>query len=115
MHSFDGGSYPRTVNARRYRSSGEVEPCAFTFTSRQDELAQLQQGVGGYIEALGLGDGTVLLFDEDGKTHDRPVNQTATRLATQAGALFTGDALLGEVLQVRYDDEGEITSMGADE
>jgi hypothetical protein len=53
-----------------------------------DTLATWQGIVGGYIEALGLPDGLLLICDEDGKAKRSPVNRVLVGVDTIVGDFF---------------------------
>lgn len=59
------------------------------------DLEELQQIVGGYIEALSLDNGWMIL-NEDGKYQGLPYNKKATDVA--AYRLGSGDYIAGNVL-----------------
>lgn len=61
-------------------------------------LEELQQYVGGYIQIVDLGK-ECLVINEEGKLHNLPINITATNIAHDAGALFLGDYIVGNVLR----------------
>lgn len=61
-------------------------------------LEEMQKTVGGYIQVLNLGDGTVLVINEEGKLHGLKVNVEATSLA--AGVLFAGDCIVGPAMHI---------------
>lgn len=68
-------------------------------------LESLQAAVGGYIECIYVGDGKVLIVNEEGKLKDLEANNPATKLATEAGALFYGDYICGPAVLC---DESEL-------
>ena len=82
--------------ATLYKTDGtkrDVFPAAETFSL--DELYAL---VGGHcVDIIGLGDGRMLVIDDNGKVDNRPLNRAATVLAAIAIApddVIVGDALL---------------------
>jgi len=78
--------------ARLYKCSGEereVSPESGDFFS----LSELQGFVDGYIEVVPLGDGKILVCDEEGKMKGKPVNSVASA-KTGGVHLIVGDALI---------------------
>lgn len=55
------------------------------------------------VEQVSLGEGLVLLIDEDGKRRQLPVNVEATRLLRVAGSL-PDDFVVGDALIARLDE-----------
>lgn len=73
-------------------------------------LEELQGAVGGYIEAVGLPDGSTMFLNEEGKLNGLPVNEVATALAREM--IQKDDWIAGDVALVGpTDDEGESTSL----
>lgn len=61
------------------------------------QLEELQKYVDGNIEIISLRNGEILVINEDGK--DRyETNETATEIAGEHHALFTGDYIDGDVV-----------------
>jgi len=60
-------------------------------------LEEMQQHVGGYIEVVRLGDGTVLIVNEDGKPQGQPRNEFATRIFQ--ARVGRHDHIVGNVLR----------------
>jgi len=52
------------------------------FDKKEPTLEEAQKLVGGYVEALTIGDGDKLVFNEEGKLRDLPMNEEATKLFT---------------------------------
>jgi hypothetical protein len=71
----------------------EVAPAA----GAEFTLEELQAIVGGYIEALYLRDGSIMMLNEDGKRLALPFNLIATHLAHRNG-LPGDDFILGDVV-----------------
>lgn len=65
-----------------------------------NRLEALQQAVGGYIETLQLGHNVVLICDEEGKLKGYEPNIE-----------LRNDFVVGDVLFVQHDDEGEFTDI----
>ena len=55
------------------------------------KLEWMQQKVGGYIELIQLGDGKLLVVDEEGVLKDKAANEAATKLA---GFPVVGDVIV---------------------
>lgn len=61
-------------------------------------LAEMQKAVNGYIELRNLGNGMMLVMDEEGKLKDNPdINFPASDLHNNCG-LYAHDYLVGDVL-----------------
>lgn len=60
------------------------------------KLEEIQEIVGGYVQAITLYSGDLLLMDEDGKDKDYPRNDRATVML--AGAGIPDDTVVGTVL-----------------
>ena len=79
----------------------------------QDQLAQLQAIVGGYIESFYTGNiisGTVAFINEEGKLRGLEPNPAATELA--APNLQTSDYIAGTMVIVgKADENGDITEL----
>lgn len=63
-------------------------------TEIDNTLESLQREVGGYIEAVTIADGLVLICDEEGKLKNKPANFA-----------FCGEVFVGTVLLVGTDGE----------
>jgi len=61
------------------------------YRGKKPSLAELQAAVGGYVEAINLPAGFVMLVDEDGLMKQLPVNQRASQ---EAGRVIVGNALV---------------------
>jgi Domain of unknown function (DUF3846) len=72
---------------------------------RTFELPELQALVGGYLEALRIGDGRWLFINEDGKGLDLPVNPAATALMRQR--IFPEDYIVGTAVVCSPLEAGE--------
>lgn len=59
-----------------------------------DGLEDYQRIVGGYIEHVGLPDGSAMYVNEEGKIHGLPINDRATEIS----GLFAFDVIYGDVL-----------------
>lgn len=58
-----------------------------------DDLDTMQEAVGGYVEAVELSGGALLLVNEEGRLMNLPLNRTASKLAMMQ---IVGDAVLME-------------------
>jgi len=80
-----------------------------------DDLADYQQAVGGYIEAVDIkvaGHEATIYLNEEGKMFGLPLNRSVTRLAT--GRIFEGDYIAGDVVIVGGGYEGDTLSLHPD-
>lgn len=68
-------------------------------------LPELQRLVGGYIEVLALGDGRLMVLNEDGKRLQLPVNLNATVLMRDR--IQPGDFIVGDVVICSRKEAGE--------
>tara|TARA_R110002096_G_scaffold345770_1_gene539180 strand:- start:410 stop:652 length:243 start_codon:yes stop_codon:yes gene_type:complete len=67
------------------------------FDKKEPTLEEAQKIVRGFVEALTIGDGDKLVFNEEGKLRDLPMNEEATKLFTdEYGDIdyICGDAIL---------------------
>jgi len=69
-------------------------------------LAELQAFVGGYIEAVYLPGGVVMLVNEEGKLEGLPYNEPATALYG-AGDPIAGNAIVCSMAEMGEDEEEE--------
>ena len=65
---------------------------------RDFTLEELQGYCGGYVQEVSLRDGRVMWCNEDGKVYGLELNERATAIAEDAGALLVGDYVVGDVL-----------------
>lgn len=75
-----------------------VSEAAYT-VDIDNTLEALQKAVGGYLEAIGIDDGLIMLVDEDGRMKKRPYNFD-----------LGNSMIVGDVLIVRSSD-GEFTDL----
>lgn len=68
-------------------------------------LEELQGLVSGYIELVSLGDGSLLVINEEGKLQGFAYNEQAT--ARARGYLFAGDYIAGPAVVVSEQELGE--------
>lgn len=79
----------------------------FEITSGES-LSQMQGAVGGYIEILALTPSLSLVIDEEGKFKSYSENTIGTRLTQHFGVgLMPGDCIVGNVLLIGNNDDGE--------
>lgn len=71
----------------------------------QNELEALQAAVGGYIEAITLDYGAVMIVDEEGRLKGKPLNDLASLIA---GVGIVGAALIVGVDGEEFDDVPEV-------
>lgn len=69
-----------------------------------DDLATLQNLVGGDIDAVGIGN-CAIYFDGEGKWKNRPINIRATKLAHRLKLITPHDAIAGDVVVTGHNDE----------
>jgi len=89
--------------AKLIPTSGPVREVA-PGTGPTFELIELQQIVGGYIEALRLG-ALWLFLNEDGKRLNLPLNERATAL--MRGRIADDDWIVGDVILCSPTEAGE--------
>ena len=63
---------------------------------RDIELEEMQKLVGGLIEIATLENGDILIFDEEGKLKEKPINEEATKL--YRNNFITDDFIVGDVI-----------------
>ena len=66
---------------------------------RDIELEEMQKLVGGLIEIATLENGDTLVFDEEGKLKEKPINEEATKL--YRNNFITDDFIVGDVIIVK--------------
>lgn len=87
--------------AKIYKVNGEIlniEPKNGTDFSWEE----LNSIVHGYIEIIRLGDGKIMVMNEEGKVYGLDINLYATNLLLSAG--YRGDFVVGDVLVCRSDE-----------
>lgn len=94
------------------RTTGEVETVEFT---EDTALATLQQGVGGWVQAVDISDNLTLWVNEEGKLADLPHNLFGQSLWNDRFGYYT-DYIVGDiVLTGGTDDEGKTLGLHDDE
>lgn len=61
------------------------------------QLEEMQKVVKGYIDIIRMGDGKIMVINDEGK-FECEYNQRATEIAHSYGALFPGDYIGGNVI-----------------
>lgn len=78
-----------------------------TTTETDGSLTTLQTAVGGWVEAVGIGNVCIYL-DEEGKLKNRPANVRATKLAHRLKLISAHDVIVGDAVVTGFnDDTGE--------
>ena len=75
-----------------------------------------QAALGGYLEALPVGEGFTVFIDEDGKAKGLPRNEKAesivrAMLAKNGRIMLPGDYLVGPAIFVGIDDDGNAVDL----
>lgn len=91
------------------KANGASEPVT-PKNGKHFTLEELQHFVGGYIEALDLGNGSVMFLNEEGKLNELPYNLVADEIAHQRTGIAWSDGIVGDVLittkaETRDDEE----------
>ena len=95
------------MNAIHITAGGSVS--VVEIREGDEQLADLQAKVGGYIEVVPLTPTIALICDEEGKLKARPINHIANRLVRHVGVeLLDGDHLVGDVVIVGSDDSDTV-------
>lgn len=87
--------------AQLIKASGEIVTVA-PKRGEVFELEELQELVGGYVEAVRTKDGRRMALDEEGKFKDKPVNEKASELAD----IFPWDRIVGDAVVGAADEMG---------
>ena len=70
-------------------------------------LEEMHTFVGGYIEVLQFGDGSIMVLNEEGKLIGLPYNPLATLYAKARVDLLPGDYIAGDAVVVSQQEMGE--------
>lgn len=70
-----------------------------------NSLEDLQQAVGGYIEAIALGNNASAYINEEGKLRSLPLNAVATAIAHRKNSLRLNDFIVGPMVILGIPDE----------
>ena len=90
------------MKALRISTVGDIEVIDI-----ENKLEVIQDLVGGYIEYVDLSqDGVDMIINEEGKIYNLDYNLQAT-LLYRATHLYKDDYIVGDVIIVRTNDEGE--------
>jgi hypothetical protein len=68
---------------------------------RDIELEEMQKLVGGLIEIATLENGDTLVFDEEGKLKEKPINEEATKLYRDGSLFINDDFIVGDAIVVK--------------
>jgi|TARA_R110000824_G_scaffold336992_1_gene523489 hypothetical protein len=77
----------------------EMQNSKIHIIKRDIELEEMQKLVGGLIEIATLENGDTLVFDEEGKLKEKPINEEATKL--YRNNFITDDFIVGDVIIVK--------------
>lgn len=67
------------------------------------ELEELQEIVGGYIQAIRLSESQSMIVNENGKLYNLEHNAEASVIAHSYRAIFDNDFIVGDVVIVNYE------------
>ena len=70
----------------------------FSKNKKDFKLEEAQAIVGGLIEIIHLGNGKILVIDEEGKFKEKEINVIATIIAHQENGILPTDVIVGDVL-----------------
>ena len=79
--------------------NAKSQSCKIHIIKRDIELEEMQKLVGGLIEIATLENGDTLVFDEEGKLKEKPINEEATIL--YRNNFITDDFIVGDVIIVK--------------
>lgn len=86
------------MEAKIYKQSGSVAR-VFPQNGTDFALHELQSIVGGYIELVRLGNGNVMVINEEAKGKiGTTINVSATRIARERQAIWAHDCIVGDAL-----------------
>lgn len=86
------------MEAKIYKESGRVAR-VFPQNGTDFTLRELQGIVGGYIELVHLGNGNVMVINEEAKGKiGTTINVSATRIAREHQVIFAHDCIVGNAL-----------------
>ena len=85
------------IMAKIVKASGEIVD--ISPKNRKDfQLDEVQQIVGGYVEAIRINDEEFMLVDEEGKLNAKPINVKATAYYCANKRNACNDFIVGDVL-----------------
>lgn len=86
------------MEAKIYKQSGRVARVSPS-NGTDFTLRELQGIVGGYIELVHLGNGNVMVINEEAKGKiGTTINMSATRIAREHQAIWVHDCIVGDAL-----------------
>lgn len=86
------------MEAKIYKQSGRVARVSPS-NGTDFTLRELQGIVGGYIELVHLGNGSVMVINEEAKGKiGTTINMSATRIAREHQAIWERDCIVGDAL-----------------
>ena len=83
-----------SIHATLIAANGEVDTISLPMDD-DVRLQQLQDIVGGYIEAVAMPGGRYMVINENGKDGPHMINQTATAIAQETEAIMASDYIAG--------------------
>lgn len=89
----------KKVNAAMFKTNGEIIDVEYNDPIKLEEM---QEAVGGYIEAIFIPGGKVMLVNEDGKWQDLETNLNAT--AYLKASMVFDDVIVGDALLLEQKD-----------
>lgn len=91
-----------SIHATLIAANGEVDTISLPMDD-DVRLQQLQDIVGGYIEAVAMPDGRYMVINENGKDGPHVINQTATTIAHEAQSIMLSDYIAGPAVIISQD------------
>lgn len=86
-----------SIRATLIAANGEVDSISLPLDD-EARLRQIQDIVGGYIEAVALPGGRYMVINENGKDAPHVINQMATDIAHEAEAIQRDDYIAGDAV-----------------
>jgi hypothetical protein len=97
--SFISAKYKNAKLQNAKLQNAKSQSCKIHIIKRDIELEEMQKLVGGLIEIATLENGDTLVFDEEGKLKEKPINEEATKL--YRNNFITDDFIVGDVIIVK--------------
>ena len=91
-----------SIHATIIAANGEVHTLSLPLDD-DARLQQLQNFVGGYIEAVALPGGGYMVINENGKDGPHVINQTATAITQEAQSIMFSDYIAGPAVIISQD------------
>jgi len=91
-----------SIHATLIAANGEVDTISLPMDD-DVRLQQLQDIVGGYIEAVAMPGGRYMVINENGKDGPHVINQTATTIAHEAQSIMLSDYIAGPAVIISQD------------